>query len=292
MNLATFGVTDSDLLGRGGESFVYALDAQRVLRLYRGDDRAYLAKRQAFYAELRGYGLPVATPEFLEVGSRDEVHYVVERRMPGRDFAQVLPTLAGDDRRKALLSYLEVAGQIGAVRLAGRPFGEMVTPGAPIQAATWGAYLAMRLAQTLAQSRADLEEDVPRLADVLDVIERRLAPLAAWQEPCLVHGDYFPGNVFIDADLRICGVGDFGYSTVAGDPRLDIAGAIAFLEVVPGYRAEDTALVRGAAAEWWGEPILAVVDAYRLYYSIYFSGCKQDDPSTYWWCVGNLRAVL
>src|SRR5690606_20723484 len=133
------------------------------------------------------------------------------RRMPGRDFAQVLSTLEGIDRERALSSYLEVAGQIGAVRLPGRPFGEIITPDAPVLAETWGAYLSARMAQTLAHSRADLEADVPRLADVLDAIDRALAPLAAWQEPCLVHGDYFPGNVFIDDNLRICGVGDFGY---------------------------------------------------------------------------------
>lgn len=288
---AAFGVTDGDLLGQGGESAVYALDAQRVLRVYKGDDQAYLVKRQAFYAELHGCGLPFATPEYLEIGTHEGAHYVIERRMPGRDFAQVLPTLDGRDRTGALLSYLEVAGQIGTVRLPGRPFGELVAPGAPIQTATWGEYLAARRAAMLVHSRADLEDDVPRLDDVLAAVEQRLAPLAAWQEPCLVHGDYFPGNVFMDDGLRICGVGDFGYSTVVGDPRQDISAAIAFLEVVPGYRPEDTAQLLRAAAEWWGEPILDVYAAYRLYYSIYFSGCKQDDWATYGWCAANLQAV-
>lgn len=289
--LASFGVSPADWLGSGGESDVYALDAGRVLRLYKGENLDYLVKRQAFYAELRRYDLPFATPEFLEVDSRSGMIYAVERRMPGRDFAQVLPTLEGIDRERALSSYLEVAGQIGAVRLPGRPFGEIITPDVPIQVDDWGAYLSARMAQTLASSRADLEADVPRLADVLDVVDRTLSPLAAWQEPCLVHGDYFPGNVFIDDDLRICGVGDFGYSTVVGDPRLDIAAAIAFLEVVRGYREEDSVWIRRTAARWWDGSILAVVDAYRLYYSIYFSGCKRDDPDTYGWCAANLQAV-
>lgn len=286
-----FGVTDDDLLGQGGESAVYALDAQRVLRIYKGDNLAYLVRRQAFYAELQSYGLPFATPEYLEIGTHEGVHYVVERRMSGRDFAQVLPTLAGHDRTRALLSYLEVAGQIGRVRLPGRPFGELAAPGVPIQTATWGEYLAARRAAMLAHSRTDLKDDVPRLDDVLAAVEQRLAPLAAWQEPCLVHGDYCPGNVFIDDGLRICGVGDFGYSTVVGDPRQDISAAIAFLEVTPGYHPEDTAQLLGVAAAWWGEPILDVYTAYRLYYSIYFSGCKQDDWSTYRWCTANLQAV-
>jgi hypothetical protein len=44
-------------------------------------------------------------------------------------------------------------------------------------------------------------------------------------------------------------------------------------------------------AERWGKALLEVVDFYRLYYSIFFSGCKVDDPTTYWWCVENLRSA-
>jgi hypothetical protein len=44
-------------------------------------------------------------------------------------------------------------------------------------------------------------------------------------------------------------------------------------------------------SERWGDALLEVVDFYRLYYSIFFSGCKSDDPMTYGWCVGNLRAA-
>jgi putative membrane protein len=289
--LRRFGVTPADLLGRGGESDVYALDAERVLRVYGGDDLGYLTKRQAFYAWLRSQGLPFDTPELWEVGREGEHLYALERRMRGRDFALVLPTLHGADRTRALSSYLMVAGQIGQVALPEQPFGELVTPDTPLQAATWDDYLAKRMDHILAESYTDLAEDVPDFAGVLAEIERRLAQVAHWPEKRLVHGDYFPGNVFIDDGLMVCGVGDFGYSTLAGDPRLDLAGALAFVEVVNGYRPEDSAWLRRELAAHWGVEMLAVAEGYRLYYAIYFSRCKADDPRTYWWCVGALRAL-
>jgi len=289
--LRRFGVTPADLLGRGGESDVYALDAGRVLRVYGGDDLGYLARRKAFYDWLRGQGLPFATPEVWDVGREGEHLYALERRMAGRDFAQVLSTLDGADRARAMASYLKVAGQIGRVTLPGQPFGELVTPDAPLQAATWEEYLAQRMERILAESYPYLAEDVPDVAGVLAEVERRLAQVAGWQDKRLVHGDYFPGNVFIDADLTVCGVGDFGYSTLAGDPRLDLAGALAFVEVVDGYRPEDSVWLRRELAAHWGAEMLTVAESYRLYYAIYFSRCKVDDPRTYRWCVGALRAL-
>jgi putative membrane protein len=288
--LRRFGVRPGDLLGRGGESDVYALDAERVLRVYGGDDLDYLRKRQAFYAWLRSQGLPFATPEIWEVGREGDHLYALERRIAGRDFAQVLPALRGAERAKALASYLRVAGQIGQVRLPDLPFGEIVLD-PPVQAATWADYLAQRMALILAESYGDLVEDVPDFPAVLAAVQARLAEVAGCQEKRLVHGDYCPANVFIDADLAICGVGDFGYSTLAGDPRLDLAAAVAFVEVTTGYQPQDSVWLRQELAAQWGAEMLAVAESYRLYYSIYFSRCKADDPPTYDWCIGTLRSV-
>jgi aminoglycoside phosphotransferase (APT) family kinase protein len=119
-----------------------------------------------------------------------------------------------------------------------------------------------------------------------------LRALEGFQEKCLVHGDYFPGNVFVDDRLTICGVGDFGYTTVVGDSRMDLAGAVVYLEVVDGYRPDDTAFLTRLVEERYGRDMLRWIDFYRLYYSFYFSRCKVDDPRTYEWCIGNLRSWL
>jgi hypothetical protein len=96
--------------------------------------------------------------------------------------------------------------------------------------------------------------------------------------------------VFIDDTLTVYGVGDFGYSTLVGDPRMDIAGAIVFLEVVEGYQADDTELLLDYIQRGGSRVSADIIDLYRLRYSLYFSHCKHDDPKTYAWCVQNLHS--
>ncbi len=131
---------------------------------------------------------------------------------------------------------------------------------------------------------------MPGVDTVLAHMQAELRVLEGFGEKRLVHGDYFPGNVFIDNDMTICGVGDFGYSTVVGDPRMDLAGAVVFLEVVTGYQPDDTPFLMQTVEERHGTGMTRWIDFYRLYYSFYFSRCKSDDSPTYDWCIRNLRA--
>ena len=212
--------------------------------------------------------------------------------MCGRDFAGVLPELHGKDRELALASYLHVATQIGTIHFPDRPFGEILTAGEPLQRDSWAQFLWDRLQQTYRVSQADVEQDVPGIDVVLAHVRAQLRGLDGFREKRLVHGDYFPANVYIDDDLTICGVGDFGYTTVVGDPRMDVAGAVAFLEVIDGYRRDDTVFLMRSVAEQHGAAMAGWIDFYRLYYSFYFSSCKVDDPRTYAWCIRNMRAWL
>jgi Ser/Thr protein kinase RdoA (MazF antagonist) len=288
-----FHITPADLLGKGGESEVYALDDLRVLRIYKPQVPVdYVERRQAFYALLHEQHLPFELPLVLERGMDGDRVYTVERRMCGHDFAGVLPALEGGDRSRALTSYLQVAEQIGAIQFPERPFSELLTAGAPLQRDSWAQFLWDRLQQTYRVSRRDVEQDVPGVDAVLAYMRAELRTLEGFQEKRLVHGDYFPGNVFVDDRLMICGVGDFGYTTVAGDSRMDLAGAVAYLEVVDGYRPDDTAFLMHLVEERHGRGMVRWLDFYRLYYSFYFSRCKADDPRTYAWCVGNLRSWL
>ncbi|HEU5090521.1 MAG TPA: phosphotransferase [Roseiflexaceae bacterium] len=291
--LDAFGITAADLLGRGSESAVYALDDQHVVRVYRHPPPPdYLQRRNAFYAMLREQRLPFETPYILECGTRAGSAYCVEARMRGRDFAGAMPHLAGAGREQALRSYLDVATQIGSIVLPDAPFGEVLTHGAPVQRARWDEYVIERVSIGYEQGRAFLQADVPGVDEAYNFVVAQLAGLTDVSERRLVHGDYFPGNVFIDDSHTICGVGDFGYSTVVGDPRLDVAGALAFIEVVDGYQPHDTLFLQAEIARRFGNAIEHWLEVYRLYYSFYFSGCKADDPHTYWWCAANLRGWL
>jgi putative membrane protein len=286
-----FNVAAADLLGRGGESEVYALDESRVLRVYKPDASAdYIARRAHFYAALREQAPPFDLPDVLESGVTEGRPYTVERRMRGRDFAAVLPSLRGPERERALASYLRTAGRIGTLRFPQHPFGELLTPGPALQRDTWPAFLWDRLQQTFARTRAHLLRDVPQIDAVAAHVRAELDALDGFAEKSLVHGDYFPGNCYIDETLDVYGVGDFGYTTIVGDGRMDLAGAVAYLEVVDGYRPEDTPFCMRLLGEWHGEGIERWIALYRLYYAFYFSECIEVDPRTYAWCVRNLAA--
>jgi Ser/Thr protein kinase RdoA (MazF antagonist) len=290
--LNRFQIFGSDLLGVGGESRVYALGSEQILRIYNvnvGWD--YVEQRHALYNELAKHDLPVALPELLSVNSWVGHVYTVEKRMPGQDFSKVLPSLRGEERAKALTSYLDVAAQLGTVHFPERPYGELLLSDNAVHRERWRDYLLVKMQDALVSSCADLEQDVPELDAVVAAIYARLALFDDYQGKSLVHGDYFPANVFIDASHKICGVGDFGYTTVVGDARMDLAGALIFLEVLDDYLPDDSTFMRQLLIERWGEKLLEVVEFYRLYYSIFFSGCQADDPATYAWCIGNLRAV-
>lgn len=288
-----FQLTPANLLGKGSESEVYALDDQRVVRLYRQHtDLEYIEQRLALYDLLHRQQPSFELPLVFEKGTLDGRFYTVEQRMCGRAFADALPVLTGDDRKRALRSYLSVAEQVGSIRFPDRPFGEMLTSGAPLRRTSWSHYLWDRLQQTYRVSRPDVEQDAPGVDAVLEHMRVELRALEGFQDRCLVHGDYFPGNVFIDNESNICGVGDFGYSTVVGDPRMDLAGAVSFLEVVAGYHPDDTAFLMQIVEKRHGTGMARWIDFYRLYYSFYFSTCKVDDPNTYAWCIGNLRSWI
>jgi aminoglycoside phosphotransferase (APT) family kinase protein len=290
--LNRFDLFDSDFLGAGSESRVYAMNSEQVLRIYHEEiPWKYVDKRRLFYAELANHKLPFAVPEISVVGAWVGHIYTVETRMVGQDFGKVLPTLRGAQRAKALMSYLDAAASLSSISFPDKLYGELLaTP--QIQREHWQDYLMARMHQMLASSRADLEQDVPGLERVLASIYAQVSVLGDDPAKSLVHGDYFPANVFINDDLTISGVGDFSYATVVGDARLDLAGAVWLMGATADHLADDSAFLRQQVEERWGTEVLAVVDFYRLYYSVFFSGCKADDPMTYAWCVANLRTLV
>lgn len=296
--LNRFGVAPADVLGRGSESTVYALDATQALRVYRPQVTwEYVALRQQLTDWVRGCGLPFAVPEVFAIGAWAGQVYTVEARIPGRDLAQTLPTLDAPGRAQALANYLAAAQQIGAVVVADRPFGELLGDAGALQATTWHEYLTARLQRALDQARPVLARDVPNLDAALRHVTDALAWVAADAPKRLVHGDFGPANVLVDGTLAVTGVADFGYSTVVGDPRLDWAGALAFLELLPDYTPAAAAPLHASLHASLHAQLVAahgptwprVFATYRQYYACYFANCGDDDLTTYAWCVRVLR---
>lgn len=290
--LKHFGLQTSALIGNGSESHVYALDEARIVRIYRSHiDPSDVQARWHFYTQLAEQKPAFAIPHIYTTGIIDGHVYTIEQRMPGQDFAQALPRLVGPARAHALYSYLDLAAQIGMLQFPDNAYGELVLPSNAIHTADWPQYLWERIQANIRMSKDELAQALPQLEHVLAQLHTRLQRLEPRPAKSLVHGDYFPGNVFIDQSHTVYGVGDFGYSTLVGDRRMDLVGAIVFLELVDGYQASDTALLLHHLAQIAPDVTTEILELYHSYYALYFSGCKDDDPKTYAWCMRQLHNI-
>lgn len=289
--LAHFGVDETALLGFGGEAAVYALDDARVVRIERHGIPGYLERRQVFYADLARHALPFETSEIFEIGTLGDTIYAVERRLTGTSLQDRYAGLTDRDRLGALRAYWDAARALGTVELVDPLYGEVLAPRVPIRRPRWTDYLLARLDAMLEQGYADLVDDVADVDRVLADLRRRIVALDDAPPMRLVHGDLGPANVLVDDNLTVTAVIDFGYATLAGDPRLDMAGALAFIELAPGYAPHHSAQLRTAIMADVDTATLDVLGTYRAYYGAYFSGCKADDPATYSWCVQVLREM-
>src|SRR2546429_537929 len=208
-------------------------------------------------------------------------------RIPARFRADII-RLIGDDRKRALASYTDAAFEIASLPLVRDEYGEFLRDDDSITAQTWSGYLLARMRRSLEQSPW-LREDVPPLDVLVEELTHRIEGMTP-ERKTLVHGDYFPGNVLMSDDLRVAGVIDFGPLTVIGDPNLDLASAVIFLDVVrPGYIAADTQFVRDRLVARVGPQMDDAIATYRTWYAIRFSPYRDDDPNLYKWCVGSLR---
>ncbi len=276
--LTEFGVTADDLLGHGGEAWVYALGDDRVLRVLHSGGRAGdIRRRQHLVDGLSRSGPPFELPEVLEVGEAGGRVFAIERRLPGRSVLEVLHFSTGSQRRHLVERYLDTAAALGDLHLDPRDtFGDLMSDD-PITTSTWHTYLVERAAANLARSTSEFWSiDAGELAGELP------EPTG----PAFVHLDAFAGNMLTDG-TSITAVIDFGSTSVAGDRRLDPISAAVYLaapEITPVTTPADIDVamswLRAADLHQWFDPA-------RRWLAAFWSFAV-DDPTVLRWCRGVL----
>jgi aminoglycoside phosphotransferase (APT) family kinase protein len=275
-------------IGHGGEATVYELTGGRVLRVHHGHSPD-MSAAAAFYDELAAAHPRFGVPRVLEHADADGVSYSLHTMVPGRALIDVLPELSGERRARALDAYVDAAHAIGKSAVSRPYYGEVLphTDGSAVRADTWPSYLRAAVDRQLIRMRAELEQDVPSLDRALEDLGRRIDALPALPSKTLVHGDYFPGNVIVDDDLRVTGIIDFW--PAIGDPAMDVASAAIFLEVLRNFDPADATYVMQRLVDRHGESFREVAATYRLWYAIHFAHCKFEDDRLYAWCTASLR---
>ncbi|MEX2394119.1 MAG: aminoglycoside phosphotransferase family protein, partial [Actinomycetota bacterium] len=293
--LERFGLTDRDMIALTGESTVYVLDDERVLRLRhaerrtRGDDPHgfvdYQLRRAALCNELPPLSFQV--PRLLDHGEVAGEPYTVEARIPGQSLDLVLRKLSGERRVKALVAYADAAREIASIEMDRKWYGELMLAD-EMRFKKWRDYLLARTESQVLRARPRLVADGIPIEDIVEDFGKRTKAIAHVKHG-LVHGDFFPGNVLVSKDLRVTGVIDFGFSTLVGDPRMDMVGASCFLEVSREFSTpQDAHVVRSYLRAKAGikDDIYAL---YRTYYALYFAFTHEFGLKLYDWCLETLR---
>ena len=291
--LAAFGIGHDQLLGSGGESRVFALDHERVLRLYRSRHEApgpTAYQLRALYQGWQHVDIGIEVPMIIEVGERGGRFFTIDRRLSGRSFSEWLRQADAADRRQALISFLDATERLSRLPSPVPGFARLVGPAAPQQFGSLGALLHSMLAGPTQASRQQLESDLPSVASVWDRLHADLAQRQV--RPALVHGDVCAPNSYLSMGPSgpvVTGIGDFSPHTVNGDPMMDITGAVAFLELEPyADAAQDSAWLEAVAVERHGPDTAHWIDVYRRFYGFYFSNSHAFDPALYGWCLRQL----
>jgi putative membrane protein len=288
--LASFGTGRDQILGSGGESEVFAIDHQRVLRLYRGRHEAprrTAAQLRSLYDSWRDADIGIELPVITEMGEYNGRFYTVDRRFSGQNLSGWLRHAHASQRRPALISFLDATEGLQHLPSPVAGFARLIGDGAPDQFGTLGELLTMMLWGPLQMSRTQLERDVPGVSEVWNRLHADLALRSV--APTLVHGDVCPPNAYLSEGVEgpvITGIGDFSPHTLNADPLMDLAGAVIFLELEPYADApDDAAWLEAVVAERHGRDVVHWIDVYRRYYGFYFSNTYEFEPNVYAWCL-------
>ena len=291
--LAAFGLGRDQLVGSGGESEVFAIDHDRVLRLYRNGHEAprqTAAQLQALYQSWRASDIGLELPLIIEMGERSGRFFTVDRRFSGRNFSGWLQHADMTERRPALISFLDATERVQQLPSPVPGFARLVGDGAPLQFGTLAELLSSMLKGPTQSSRDQLERDIPDVAAVWNQLHSDLAQRSV--VPALVHGDVCPPNAYLSQGPQgpvVTGIADFSPHTVHADPLMDVAGALIFLELEPyADAAADAAWLEAVAVERHGRQIVRWIDVYRRFYGFYFSNAYEFDPTLYAWCLRQL----
>ena len=280
--LRRFGIPDAEPLGSGGESTVYPIDAEQVLRIYHPTHEAgeeMIKQLQPAYREFAKHQLGFATPLIIEHGETAGRTYSIDRRIPGMSMSAWLPGAEEADRRAILSNYLQVAAAIRRLPLPAPGFARLFGDDRR-SFPTLGDLLEDQLRTAAGKVREWIGVELPETAveRVLDEVRRRVC------DPALVHGDFYPGNVYVGEQYgrrMITGVGDFSPHTLAADPVMDLAGAVHLLgyEDYDGVDGDQRWLL-ARTLESYGplvEDLEHWLDVYQRYYAIYYA----PDPQIY-----------
>ena len=198
---------------RGYDSEVYAVTCdggRQLFAKFRRHGGASYAQQAWAIERARAAGAPAPEVLLLDtVENGDErLEALVERAVPGRPLIDVLPRLDAATRRRVFAQAGVALRQIHSVRVGGfyrrHADGSWDFP-------NWDAIMESHLRERTAEAPL-IEQCGFSERDVAQMLAMLADGIRSYRcdDPVLSHGDFLPGHLFVDDDLRLTGVIDFG----------------------------------------------------------------------------------
>ena len=228
------GADEPELIAKGTEAHVYALDSDRVLKIYPSADALPgIRALQEFYERASTAKIGYAIPHIRDHGQAGSVVYSVEDRLAGTPMADV-DGFTGQPNMADL--YIDAVLGIRHISVS-PPYLRRKLFGTDSSTGDWNEYIRRQLTEKSQALQGALPaEAFAKLGPVEALAEYFAVPYTG--EDRLIHGDFHPGNVLLAGTDRVSAVVDFGTFTMFGDPLYDIATACGFFSM---YEADQLA---------------------------------------------------
>lgn len=280
--LASLRIYDPQLLGKGGEGYIFAYK-DKALKIYIRSEMGYVRQVADLQTTLAGCGFPFSIPRITDIGQTGGSVYSVEDRLTGTPMDILMRSLPADKRQILIRNYYNAVRRIGAVTFSGKPFGQILSGSESVTGPDWVHYLLRKLEQKNEKNWERLR-CIGNLEMKTSALKQALGESCRWDGKNLVHCDYYLNNVLANDDLSVSAVLDFSIHSAVGDPRYDIASVLLWNTIDRSIQIKDYDFLFDLAEQDFGPDIRTVTRLYFLFSCYYYA--DMEDPS---YCLDNLN---
>jgi len=299
--LAHYGVLPSQLFGHGMEAKVYTYGEESVLKLYDlsasstpSTTKDELLTLQNFYNQLDISSLPYAIPRIKQVDHHSSYLVVIEDRLWGRPFAEVIAECTDNKQLDEFFStYIAAVDALSQIEMPADATQYKLFDPSQLNLRTdgdWHHFLLRYLEIQLSELDGYFARDVAQYGQKVQAMKRALSSPYAGPHR-LIHGDFCLGNLLVDDAGSATALLDFGLFTMYGDPVFDLATAWVFFDMYDELGATVHERLLAHIVEQFGEGVRERLYRYVLLYS--FIAANTYSPTCtdghYEWSVANLN---
>lgn len=289
-----FNISDDDYLGSGMEAEVYALNHDKVLKIYNDlSDRTKQEELRDFYAGLKTEYLSYELPFVHDIFEENGMLVTMEKRVKGSDMQSELPGMTFDEQTNMMKKYLQANIALQSVQVSSNLEGFQLFHDSRISLDLMDNWYDL-LKETILLKQLELKpyftRDVKDYERKMNLVMEKLSK-GYEGEYSIIHGDFYPGNLLIDEKHDITGLIDFGMLTMYGDYLFDVAIGWVCLDMYNQLNANLAERYLEIIVSTLGEEVRNDLYFYVLTYSfmtanLYSPTCEDGH---YRWCVEKLN---